>query len=654
MCGICGLISRTPLSPDDHEVVRKINASLRHRGPDGEGEHVHRHAHLAMRRLAIIDLTGGWQPLYNEDKSIALVANGEVYNFVELREKLERLGHRFRTRSDCETIIHGYEQWGDDVVHELRGMYAFALLDTTRNRVLLGRDRMGEKPLYLCEKDGQIWFASELRSMMSAGLVPFTLDPGAINLFYHYAYVPEPRTPIVGIRKLPAGCRLSIDLNAWRAREERYWRLDDAPPLEGDPKTIIRAELERVADIITRADVPVGIALSAGIDSSAVAALVSRRKPGQIHALCVGYPDRHHADEREPARRWAHELRMPFHEVEIPIREVVEMFPERAYWRDDPIADPAGHGYFAVSRLARSLGIPVLLQGQGGDELFWGYEWLRRAARMTREKAGGRLNSLPNRWRRFRDHLPMGISGTALRGWAFRNLGLWHGYQQINPDAGEPADRCVFYNLTVEYQRGAWATPRLFTSSFRNQARASDPGSLFTLDRPWPDIGALLTRLVCETYLVENGMTQADRLSMMNSVEVRLPLSDYRLGEIAVGLRKAHPDDHLAPKFWLREAVGDLLPGWILDRPKTGFTPPSRRWMPALADAYRTSLSDGFLTGRGILDAKQVDLLLQEYSRLSPWPDLFFRSLVLEFWCRGIEHVVGAAPSRLWRTPALA
>lgn len=654
MCGICGLISKAPITPDHQESVRKVNASLRFRGPDGEGEHAHPHVHLAMRRLAIIDLNGGWQPLYNEDKSIALVANGEVYNFVELREKLENLGHRFRTHSDCETILHGYEQWGDDVVHELRGMYAFALLDTRRNRVLLGRDRMGEKPLYLCEKDGQIWFASELRALMSARLVPFKLDPSSINLYYHFQYVPEPRTPIVGIRKLPAGCRLSVDLGTWQVREERYWRLDDAPPIEGDPKTIIRAELDRIADIITRADVPVGVALSAGVDSSAVAALVARRKPGQIHALCVGYPGRNHSDEREPARRWANELRMPFHEVEIPVREVVEMFPERAYWRDDPIADAAGHGYYAVSRLARTLDIPVLLQGQGGDELFWGYEWLRRAVRMSREKAAGTNTSMMNRWRRLLDHLPKGLSQTALRGWASRNLGLWHGYQHLNPDASEPADRCAFYNMTVEYQLGAWGAPRIFTRSFLGEARQMDPGSLFTFDRPWPDVGALLTRLVCETYLLENGMTQADRLSMMNSVEVRLPLSDYRLAEVAVGLRKAHPDDHLAPKYWLRQAISDLLPDWILNRPKTGFTPPSKRWMPALADAYRTSLSDGFLTGHGILDSAKVDLLLQSYSRLSPWPDLFFRSLILEFWCRGIEHAVGESRSRLYRIPNLA
>lgn len=653
MCGICGIISKTPITNVEVSQVNRVNAALRHRGPDGRGEHISHHVLLAMRRLAIIDLEGGWQPLWNEDKSIALVANGEVYNFVELQRDLEARGHRYRTHSDCESIIHAYEEFGEDFVHKLRGMYAFALYDINKRRVILGRDRMGEKPLYLHEKDGVVWFSSELRSLLSGGVVPFKLDAGAINLFFHYTYVPEPRTAIEGVRKLPAGHLLTIDLEPWRVRERSYWRLEDAPPIEGDSRSIIRAELETIAKLVTRSDVPVGVALSAGIDSSAVAALVSRAAPGKIHALTVGYPGRPRQDERAPAKRWAQELGMPFHEIEVPVREVVELFPERAFWRDDPIADPAGHSYFAVSRLAHEQGIPVLLQGQGGDELFWGYPWAQTAARLCRLKAAG-SNGSGHLWKRIRNAIPPGVSKAAVRTWVQRNLGWFYGYEPMNPDSGQPKNRLVGYNLTLEYQRGAFAVPRLFSKEFMARASQADPGEPFTLPLPWEDIGVALTAMQCRTYLLENGMMQGDRLSMINSVELRLPLSDYRLAEIAVGLRKASPDDALPPKQRLREAIEDLVPEYILNRPKSGFTPPSRLWTPALVDAYRHSLEGGYLAGQGVLTPEAVTLLQGDHPRFSPWTDIFYRTLVLEFWCRGMEAITGGTRQRVQRIPAIA
>lgn len=651
MCGICGVISRSPIRPEQSETVRRIGAALVHRGPDGAGEFVGPNAHLAMRRLAIIDLNGGWQPLYNEDKSIALVANGEVYNYIELRQELESKGHRYRTGSDCESIIHAYEQYGPEFVHKLRGMYAFALYDLKNRKVILGRDRMGEKPMYLVERDGEVWFGSELRSIMAGRLVPFKLDAAAVQDYFHYMYVPEPRTPVVGVRKLPAGHTLTFDLETWKVEQKCYWRLVDAPPVEGDPKTLIREELERIAELVTRADVPIAVALSAGIDSSAIAALVARQRPGQVHAITIGYKDKSRQDEREPARRWAKELGMPFHDVEVSAREFVELFAERSYWRDDPIADTAGHNYFALSRASRSAGIPVLLQGQGGDELFWGYSWVRQAARLSRLKAEGKLDDPEQRWERIRDLLPYGKSNGTMRTWALRTLGHYYGYRRVNPDAGTPTDRPVFYNLAGEFQMGKWAMSRLLTPEFRAQFNGRDPGEVYDIPMPWPDIGAMITSLICGTYLVENGMVQGDRLSMVNSVEVRLPLSDYRLAELAVGLRKARPDDHLPPKHWLKEATKDLLPDWILNRPKTGFTPPTKTWMPALLSAYELSLPDGYLVSHGILDPGGAAWLSQPAGRAAARTDLFYRALVLEFWCRGAETAAGSDLHHSMRVP---
>jgi asparagine synthase (glutamine-hydrolysing) len=653
MCGITGIIGTVPLTDADHAVVDRMNDALYHRGPDGAGAYRAPNVHIAMRRLSIIDLASGWQPLYNEDQSVALVCNGEIYNHVELRAELIARGHRFRTGSDCETIAHLYEEFGDRCVDKLRGMFAFALYDSTRRRVLIGRDRMGEKPMYLAERDGQILFSSELGSLLRGHRVPFVLDPAAVKMFFHYGYVPEPATPVVGVRKLPAGCTLAIELDRWKVEQRCYWRLDDAPAIEGDPIQRLRDELEVIGDLIVRADVPVGVALSGGLDSSAIAVLATRRKPGQIHALSVGYTGRPPVDERHQAQELANLLKMPFHEVEIHDREVVELFPERAAWRDDPIADIAGHGYYAVSRLARDKGIPVLLKGQGADELFWGYGWLQSAlkASMQKDAQGG----APIRDGRYSPLLPDGLSPGHLRGFAIKKAGQIMGWDRGFRDTDAPPEQLIFYNASRVYQRGAAAFDRITTPDFRERTRAVNPAALFTIPRPWPHLPTTLTSLACSTYLIENGMVQGDRLSMVNSVELRLPLCDYRFAELVVGLRKANPDHHLPAKAWFREAITPLLPPNVLSRPKRGFTPPTAKWLDLLAGAYRLSLTDGYLVSKGILSGDAARDMSKHHTRASIWPETLYKCLILEWWCRAMEQAASSdSPPSNRRTPAPA
>jgi asparagine synthase (glutamine-hydrolysing) len=233
-------VTGAPLAAELVHPARRKNAAQRHRGPDGEGELRGSHAFLAMRRLSIIDPDGGGQPLFNEDRSIAVIANGEIYNAPELRRGLEQSGHTFRSGSDCETIVHLYEEPGLDCVQHLRGMFAFALWDAPRRRLVLARDRMGEKPLYLFEQDGLLLFASELKGLLRSQLVPFELDPQAIDHFFHYQFVPEPRTPIRHVRKLEAAHILTVDVDPWTVRDRCYWRMEDAPPLDGEPAPLLR------------------------------------------------------------------------------------------------------------------------------------------------------------------------------------------------------------------------------------------------------------------------------------------------------------------------------------------------------------------------------------------------------------------------------
>jgi asparagine synthase (glutamine-hydrolysing) len=639
MCGIAGIVSHRPIEPGEIAALGTMNDRLRHRGPDGAGQFTDTNAALAMRRLSIIDLTGGWQPIYNEDRSLVIVANGEIYNYVELRCQLEAKGHRLTTSGDIETILHLYEEYGLDCVHHLRGMFAFALWDSKQRRLVLARDRMGEKPLYLCETDGRLLFSSEMKALLASGLVPFELDPNAIDLYFHYQYVPEPMTPLKGVRKLDAAHLLIVDTDPWRVEERCYWRMEDAPPIAGEPATLIREELETVSEIVIRSDVPVGVALSGGLDSSAIAALAARKYPGTMHAFSVGYPGRPRHDERADAKALADHLEMPFHDIELTTAEMVAFFPELVYWRDDPIADISGFGYYAVMKIAREHGVPVVLQGQGGDELFWGYSWVQEAARESARKSflaeRGALAALP-KYLGF--HLPPGLSRLALGEWAHSIGGLRPGVKSWQRDRHAPVDQLVFYDLISDFQASARESKNLFTSAFIEQINGSNAASLFTLEHSGADIDVALTRLICDTYLRENGVTQGDRLSMASSIELRLPLLDHRLIEKVIGLRKAHTDARQPAKTWLKDALSDLLPDWVVQRPKRGFSPPVTEWHRALFAAHGEKLADGYLLQHGILNHESARQL-----STGPFPPdaitpLSFKALVLEHWCRQMAN----------------
>jgi asparagine synthase (glutamine-hydrolysing) len=611
MCGICGIVSQD--SADNSLPLNRMQTALEHRGPDAAGKYVEANVHLGVRRLSIIDIAGGQQPLYNEDRSLVLIANAEIYNFLELRSELSDRGHYFRTQSDCETILHLYEEHDTDCVQHLRGMFAFALWDIPRKRLLLARDRMGEKPLYLYESNKGLIFASELRALLQSGRVRFELDPAAIHLFFHYHYVPEPYTAIKGVRKLPAGHFLTIEPESWQLKEKSYWRMEDAPPMEGNPKQLIRDELDTISRIVIRSDVPIGVALSGGIDSSAITVLAAQYYPGTLHAFSVGYPGNPHYDERQDARLLAQHLKIPFHELELRTEEMTTFFPQLTVLKDDPIADISGYCYYSVMKLARDHGVPVMIQGQGGDELFWGYPWVRQAVEESIAK-----RKLLNGDSGFWDYL--------------RAEGPWNGWKRFRSHKNF-VDSVIFYDVTPDFQYAHDHVSGYYTTDFLQKLDSANPYKLFTLSQPWPSLEVLMTRLICQTYLSENGIAQSDRLSMASSVELRLPLCDYRLVEIVIGLRKAHSDLHLTPKKWLTEAVSDLLPDWVMQRRKRGFEPPVREWHNAIFQAHGSLLKDGYLVQSNILKADGADRLSKGIFP-SGQANLSLDALVLEIWSR--------------------
>ncbi|SDE90589.1 asparagine synthase (glutamine-hydrolyzing) [Rhodospira trueperi] len=621
MCGIAGSISSG--ADNDAGTAAQLCALLRHRGPDGEGHFADDHVALSMRRLAIIDLEGAAQPIHSRDDRYVLVANGEIYNHVELRAEMAAAGVDFVTNGDVETILHAYAMEGEAGVSRLRGMFAFALWDRAQRRLVLGRDRMGEKPLYLVERPGGLTFCSELRALVAAGVAPVDLDPVSVHEYFHYSYVPEPRTPLKGVRKLPAGHLLTIDVDGWVVEQRRYWDLLSCPPIDADPASEIGRVLDETGRLIIRSDVPVGVALSGGLDSSIVAALAVRHADRPLTAFTVGYSGRPATDERDDAIALARHLDLPVQEIEINENAIPESFESLIAERDDPIADISGEGYRAVMRAARDADVPVLLLGQGGDELFWGYEWARRAVELAERKQRGEdVNSL--------------LDTPAPSGRLRRLLSSWRSAHRSRPPQAAD-DRLPFYDVAPVFRSAEGQVEQLYSKSWRQALAGVDPGALFRVPRPWDRPDLLVTDLLCSTYLLENGMTQADRLGMSSSVETRLPLVDYRLAETVIGLRKAQRDDHLSAKSWLKAAAADLLPSWVLSRPKKGFTPPTDQWHRRIFDSLGGRLENGRLVSHQVLAAPAASQLSK-----GPFPSqsvvpLSFKALVLELWVRDLE-----------------
>jgi asparagine synthase (glutamine-hydrolysing) len=620
-----------------------------HRGPDGLGEYQDSPAgssqvsrlFMTMRRLSIIDLRGGWQPLHNEDKSLALIVNGEIYNHVELREELLARGHHFRTGSDCEVMVHLYEEYGLDFVHHLRGMFAFALWDSKRHRLLLGRDRMGEKPLYLRMGSDKIWFASELKALMAARDIPLDIDPSAVHSFLHYGWIPEPQSAIRDITKLPPGHILSIDLDTWSWRQSHYWRIEDSAPVSAPAIEAVRHELETIGKQIVRADVPIGVALSGGLDSSVTAALAAKYGSSDVRAFTVGYEGNPGQDERDLARAFANDTGLPFHSIEISTSDMVAAFPALCFERDDPIADIAGYGYYAVSQAARAEGCPVLLQGQGADELLWGYAWAVQAVTHSLRKLGNKpVGNFAALWAQ----RPKNLSRPQLVRFAYLLGGLCAGWRSLSPGMQSPAERLVAYDLTDPYQIGAHAAATTYTPEFlqRVQAETSEPAEFFRYAHDGNSVDIQLIALQCRGYLLQNGLAQGDRLAMANSVELRLPFVDYRLVETLVGLQKHKPLYSATPKSALHGAARDLVPAYMFQREKRGFNPPVSNWINALRAAYGKDLVQGALVQQRILSSDAAQRLTEDRSRFGVHNDLFLKYLVLEFWCRGMTRIADA------------
>jgi asparagine synthase (glutamine-hydrolysing) len=582
MCGIAGVVG-IELQEASEPVLGRMLRSIVHRGPDAEGALVLPRVAIGSRRLSIIDLPGGNQPLWNEAETVGVVFNGEIYNFPALRRELEALGHRFRTASDTEVIVHAYEAWGENFLQHLQGMFAFALVELPNGRagrcakVLLARDRFGIKPLYYAVVDGHFYFASEVRALIAAGCVPARISAEALPSYLLFGSVAEPCTFVEHVFSLPPGHAISLrpGESVRSVEPKSYWTIENShrkietpganAPSASAPAARVRSLLQEAVSTHLVADVPVGVFLSSGIDSTAIATLASRAQGG-IHTFTVAFPETEFS-EAEIARQTANSLGAHHTEISISDQELTRRIDEAIAAFDEPTAD-AVNTYF-VSWAAKQAGLKVALSGLGSDELFGGYTQFRTTRQVARLAAVGR--SLPVRLRSFFADQPRFMNS---RRWsrdglrkalaAFRDPDAFpHPYFFTRALFTPHAVASCMNGAALDWKSMVWSR---WMASAVQQSRRMDE---FTA----------VSWLELRSYLLDTLLRDTDAVSMAHSLEVRVPFLDSSLVEYVLSLPQSAKQAENRAKPLLIDALGDLLPEPVLAQPKRTFTFPWQVWL---------------------------------------------------------------------------
>ncbi|MEO6212389.1 MAG: asparagine synthase (glutamine-hydrolyzing) [Vicinamibacterales bacterium] len=612
MCGIVGYVG----APGDEQLVRRMADRIIHRGPDGEGYFTGDSVALGARRLSIIDLAGSNQPIFNEDRTVVTVFNGEIYNYRPLREHLEQKGHRLRTAGDTETLVHLYEEYGEAAVHLLRGMFGYAIWDAPRRKLVLVRDRVGIKPLYYTQHQGRLVFGSEIKSILAVPGIPREIDPEAFNAYLTLQYVPGPRTMLKGIRKLPPGHWL-----VWQDGQvhvEQYWDVvfdDDPPPMsERVAAEQLRAILEESVELHRISDVEVGVLLSGGIDSTAVTALLNRNGH-RTRSFTVGFTTGA-VGETAQARRVAEHIGTEHHELLIG-PEIADVLPRLAWYQDEPVADAAAVPTYFICKFA-SEHLKVVLTGEGGDELLAGYPRYR--------------------WLHWSEHL---LAQPAVASVA---SALGEPMAGLLPSTVASRVRAVVGGNSLADRHVRWIAN--MDGGLKRGLVHPDMAAVMEQESPVRDIGAWLARAGStqpvsklmyadfKTWLPDNILTKMDRMSMAASVEGRVPLLDHKVVEFAATLPYRLKLSGRQTKRLLRSAVKGLVSPELLESPKTAFRVPMAEWLAGpLAPMLRDTFASTRMRQRGLFEATALETLLAGGGAAAP-NRAIWNILWLELWCQ--------------------
>ncbi|HEY4708319.1 MAG TPA: asparagine synthase (glutamine-hydrolyzing) [Thermodesulfobacteriota bacterium] len=617
MCGIAGIID--PAATPERRLIERMCRVMSHRGPDGEGYYVEGPAALGHRRLSIIDLEGGAQPISNEDGTLWLTFNGEIYNFMGLRDDLVARGHVFRTRSDSETIVHAFEEYGEDCLERLRGMFAFAIWDSVKKELFMARDRLGKKPLYYYADRGRLLFASELKAILEDSRVPRELDTMAVADYFTYHYVPFPGTIFKGIRKLPPGHFLRFSPGSGgELAVKQYWDVKYEPDhtlTEEDWAQAIREKLEEAVRIRLVSDVPLGAFLSGGIDSSAVVAMMSLSGARPINTFSIGFREKDFS-ELEYARMVSERFGTTHHELTVE-PDAIALLPKLAWDFDEPFADSSAIPTYYVSKMAREH-VTVILSGDGGDEVFAGYRRYLWANDMTKY-----------------DFVPAPVKRIFFGATAAMLPDGMRGKGMLTHLSKDPFQR--YAGLNTHADNGYLGN--LLSDTLLKELEGRELPGYWNLRRFYESFdGDYLSRIQyadTKTYLAEDILTKVDRASMLNSLETRAPLLDHELVELAARIPSAMKVRKNETKYMLKKAMSGILPDEILYRRKMGFGVPLVHWFKKdLKDYAREVLLTRQARERGLFNTRHIEGMLDSHMKTGRdmsariWALLFF-----EHWC---------------------
>ena len=636
MCGICGIVGSLS-SEEQRRRVAAMASAMRHRGPDDEGFCFADDIALGMRRLSIIDLYTGHQPIFNEDNSICIVSNGEIYNFQTLRAELEEHGHRFATRTDTEVIVHLYEERGLECVHKLRGMFAFAIWDAGRRRLFLARDRLGIKPLYYAHLPGKFLFASEVRAMLASGLIERRVSLPALDCYLAYGSIAPPHCIVEGVQALPAGHWMTVDESGNRLTQ--YWDVsfEARPELKHLPRNEavhrLRQLLKEALQLRLVSDVPLGVFLSGGIDSSAVVGLMAELGHHPIRTFSIGFEQEgRRLDERSYARSVARRFGTEHTERIVTGEDVRNELRRIIRGLDQPSYD--GVNSYLVSQVARQQ-VTVALSGLGGDELFAGYPQFKRVPALMRRAQQWR--SLPATVRDGAVFLTQHLPGALVRRTPLQDVSLL---------VTNPRDFLDFY--------APFRT--IFSPSERRRLLTSDVRHALSGDQAVDEVLASqmgpsqletvhqIGRLEMKTYMAATLLRDTDAMSMVHSLEARVPLLDHVLVEFVTSLPAVWKVDSHVPKPLLVEALADMLPAEMIHRRKMGFELPMGRWLRGpLRQVMEAALDPAITAAWGLLDAQEARACWENFlvDEKASYKHVWMLA-VLNLW---LEEVFAATPT---------
>jgi len=623
MCGICGKLAFEQGARVDAALIRNMLATIRHRGPDDEGVYSAPQIGLGHRRLSIIDLNTGHQPICNEDGTVWIVFNGEIYNYQELRPFLLSRGHRFSTQTDTEVIVHLYEEFGPDCLQKLRGMFAFAIWDEKRQSLFLARDRVGIKPLYYSLTDTSLVFGSEIKAILADPAVNCEVAPEVIDRFLTFLYLPGEETLVRSVRKLAPGS-YAIACNG-HLEVRQYWDLSFAKPADVPEQKEGERRLLEILDEAVRlhmiADVPVGVLLSGGVDSTAVLSFAAQQTDRQINTYTIGFSDPEIADERPYARLAAETFGARYREMTISADDFAAFMPRYVWHMEEPVCEPPAIALYYVSRLA-SGEVKVLLSGEGGDEAFAGYSNYRNLLWLERLKR----------------HLSP-LNGSVARGLSLADS-LFHlpRVAKYAPLMNARFPDYYFSRTSNPYRYSGNGLGMLYSADFaRSIDREHSIEPVRQLQKHVTGQNTLDSMLYIDTktWLPDDLLIKADKMTMANSVELRVPLLDHKVLEFAAALPSNLKVRGFTTKYLAKKTLEKRVPRQILERRKAGFPVPYESWLRnELRGWVREVLLDRKTASRGYFATPAVEQLLARDQAEGGLSKEIFSLLTLELWHR--------------------